>query len=139
MKILLNLENALAGYLASTTHSQCVPAARDVALPTKPHTIIKASIDDARMGTTLAGRVEVMVRYNRAMATDGIDETIDEVYAIADDIQTALSDSSACLATINLGTSYLYQTLRFGAASMEADGDRGRMLLMTAFWIGRKI
>jgi hypothetical protein len=139
MKILLNLENALAGYLASMTGASCVAAANDNTLPAKPHAIVKASIDDARMGATLAGRVDVMLHYNPRQGGDDNGTGADEIYAIADDIQTALSDSSACLATINLGASYLYQILRFGAASMEADGERGRMLLLTAFWSGRKI
>ena len=155
MRIIRDLETLLSGHLGTaaviplgtaayagfvnlgTAQGISFRSASDSgALPSKPHGIVKASVN-GRKGSLLDGEVVASVCY---MPTQGADSngTGYAIFDIGEAVANALSDAWATLQACNLGTSYTYMTMRFGGGSVESDGEHGREIQISGYWTARK-
>lgn len=135
MNIIRDIERLLAPHLGTATGIAFRAATDVAALPDKPYGVVAATVQ-GRKGTLFDGQANVAIYY---MPTQGTDDngSGNEIYDVGDDVMAAVSDSFATLTACNLSTAYTYMTMRFGGGSIEADGDRARVINVDAYWTAR--
>lgn len=136
MNVLRYLESTLAAHLGTSTALTAYAATDTAEMGAKPYIVVSAAVE-GRRGTLYSGTVDCRICYMPQQGTDNNGSGA-LVFDYGDTVADEISDNSATLDALNLGTSYGYMTLRFAGCTVEADGDRGRDIVVSGYWSGFK-
>jgi hypothetical protein len=134
MNVLRFLESTLAARLGTTTALQTYAATDTAEMGAKPYIVVSAAVE-GRKGTLYTGTVDCRICYMPEQGTDGNGSDA-SIFDYGDTVENDISDNSATLDALNIGTTYGYMTLRFAGCTVEADGDRGRDIVVSGYWSG---